>query len=268
MNFAQLLGAADWRADGLALFVPADWHQGRTAYGGFSAALALAAAQHVAREAHDAGLPPLRSAQVSFVGPLAGEIRVAARVLRAGRNVVWVAAEITDAAGMVGLTASFAFMAQRDSQLALNNCPMPEGLIAPEDAAPVVHAMVPDFMKMHFEARFAQAAKPGKSGLAWWLRVSEADGLGAGLDPMVHLLLVADGPPPGVLPLLGGRVPISSMGWQINLLSPAPVTRDGWWLLASTADYAADGTASERMQMWNRDGVPMYAGMQSIAVFG
>ena len=66
---------------GFATAIPEDWMQGRTSYGGFSAALALEAARGLAPD-----LPPLRSAQVSFVGPLSGEVEVRARMLRRGKN--------------------------------------------------------------------------------------------------------------------------------------------------------------------------------------
>ena len=51
-------------------------------------------------------------------------------------------------------------------------------------------------------------------------------------------------------------------------LTPAPATKDGWWLLRSTGDYAEKGCSSQRMAMWNADGVPVLAGMQSVALFG
>ena len=69
---------------GFATAIPEDWMQGRTSYGGFSAALALEAARGLAPD-----LPPLRSAQVSFVGPLSGEVEVRARMLRRGKNASW-----------------------------------------------------------------------------------------------------------------------------------------------------------------------------------
>ncbi|HMO69140.1 MAG TPA: thioesterase family protein, partial [Novosphingobium sp.] len=86
MSLPALLAGAEPLTSGFRLAIPEDWHQGRTAYGGFSAALALAAA----RKAGGEGLPPLRSAAVSFVGPLFGAIEARARVLRAGRNATWV----------------------------------------------------------------------------------------------------------------------------------------------------------------------------------
>ena len=61
---------------------------------------------------------------------------------------------------------------------------------------------------------------------------------------------------------------ISSMTWLVNLLTPAPVTRDGWWLLRSRGSYAENGCSSQDMAVWSADGVPIASGMQSIAVFG
>ena len=91
--------------------VPENWLQGRTAYGGFSAALALHAAQ-----VSDVDLPPLRSAQVAFIGPLSGDIVIRANRLRRGRNAAFVQVDVESAAGL-GLRATFVFMATMPSKL-------------------------------------------------------------------------------------------------------------------------------------------------------
>jgi acyl-CoA thioesterase len=261
MSFSGLLEGAEPRDSGFALAIPESWHQGRTAYGGLSAALALSAARKVGGE----GLPPLRSAAVSFVGPLAGPVEIAARKLRAGKNATWASAEVLSA-GEVGLAATFVFMGPVSSTLQLNDCPAPEGLIAPQDA-PVFgpNPYTPAFHKSHFEARFALPKAEGKQpDVCWWVRLKEREGL----DPATELLLVADALPPGVLPLMSVTTRVSSMTWQANFLTPTPRTRDGWWLLRSSADYAQDGCSSQIMRIWNADGEPVMAGMQSIAIFG
>ena len=85
----------------------------------------------------------------------------------------------------------------------------------------------------------------------------------------MQLVLCADALPPGVLPLLARPAPpVSSMTWQLNLLTPAPATRDGWWLLRSTGDYSENGCSSQRMEIWNAAGEPVSLGMQSVAMFG
>jgi acyl-CoA thioesterase len=257
MGFADLVAAAAPLPNGLALAVPPDWHQGRTAFGGFSSALALTAARRAGGE-----LPPLRSAQVSMIGPLAGPVEARANVLRRGRNATWIAAEITGEAG-TGLTASFVFMGPVASTLHINDQPPPAGLIAPEDAAPFANRHAPAFLQHHFDMRFALPRGEKTPELCWWVRPREREGL----DAMTEVLLTADALPPGVMPLLAPSVPVSTMQWQVNLLSPAPAT-DGWWLLRSTGDYAEAGCSSQRMAIWNTRGEPVLAGMQSIALFG
>ena len=257
MSLPAILAAARPTADGFLADIPVLWMQGRTSYGGLSTALALEAARKVS-----GALPPLRSATVNFIGPLAGEVTVRARLLRQGRNASWVSTEVSSDAG-VGLTATFVFMGPVASELHLNHAQPPAGWIAPEDAKPLPHGMGPGFID-NFDRRFAlpRQTEPLPE-IAWWVRLKDR----AGIDPMVELVLMADGLPPGVMPLLR-KGPVSSMTWLVNLLTPAPVTRDGWFLLRAAGNYAEDGCSSQEMGVWNAHGAPIAAGMQSIAVFG
>lgn len=258
MSLPVALAARRLFDGGFAAEIPAGWMQGRTSFGGFSAALALEAARGLADD-----LPPLRSAQVSFVGPLSGEVEVRARILRRGKNASWISAEVTSAAG-VGLTATFVFMGPvEQSALHLHEVPMPAEVIPPEQAAPLPDGVGPSF-GVNFDRRFAlPQSSHRKPEICWWVRLKETEGL----DPMVSLLLIADMLPPGVMPLTG-PVPISSMTWLVNLLTPLPVTHDGWWLLRSAGNYAEKGCSSQDMAIWNADGAAVAVGMQSIAVFG
>lgn len=257
--FSEVLAQGRDRAGNLAIVVPEDWQQGRTAYGGFSSALALAVAMRAG-----GNLPPLRSAQVSMIAPLYGEVEVRARLLRRGRNAIWMAAEITRE-GEVGFTASFAFMGPVESTLHLNDRAAPKDLVPLDEARSFANERGPAFLRNHFDVRFAQPKGERKQPeMCWWVRAREREGL----DPMTELLLCADALPPGVMSLLTPATPVSTMQWQCNLLTPAPATRDGWWLLRSTGDYAENGCSSQRMAIWNADGEPMMAGLQSVALFG
>ncbi|MEO5586860.1 MAG: thioesterase family protein [Novosphingobium sp.] len=264
MDFTALIEAAEPLEQGLRLAIPPSWHQGRTGYGGFSAAVALAAAQRVG-----GALPPLRSAQVSFVGPLYGEIEARAKVLRQGKNATWISAELTRAteqAPEVGLTASFVFMGPVESALHLNACAPPEALVPVDEARPVSRtAHAPAFIREHFEVRFA-VPRPAEATpeVCWWVRPNAH----AALDAMIAPLLCADAVPPGVLPLMQPGIMVSSMTWQVNMLTPTPATRDGWWLLRSVGTYAEAGCSSQQMQLWNADGEPILSAIQSVALFG
>lgn len=258
MSLPEILAARRPVAGGFSAEIPPVWLQGRTSYGGLSSALAFEAARALADD-----LPPLRSAQVSFIGPLSGEVSVSARVLRRGRNATWIGAEVSGEAGL-GLSAVFVFMGPVASELHLNDSAPPAGLIAPEDARALPEGRGPGFIG-NFDARFALPQSAEKTPeVCWWTRLKDR----AGIDPMTELLLMADALPPGVLPLLTSRAPVSSMTWLINLLTPAPVTRDGWWLLRSRGSYAENGCSSQDMAVWNANGAPIASGMQSIAVFG
>lgn len=261
MTFADVIAGAEPLEGGFALSIPETWHQGRTAYGGFSAALSLVAAMREAGE----GLPPLRSAQFSMIAPVAGTAEARARVLRQGRNATWVSAEITSG-GSLAFTASFVFMGPVDSSLHINHRPVPPGLVPAAEARDVNYtAHTPSFLRNHFASRHAVPPSGERQPeMCRWVRLSER----AGIDPMVQLVLLADALPPGVMPLLAAAVPVSTMHWQVNLLTPAPATDDGWWLLRSVGDYAEQGCSSQRMAIWNADGAPVMAGMQSVALFG
>ena len=258
MSLAAALAEAEPLRDGFRATIPPDWHQGRTSYGGFSSALALSAALRIGGE-----LPPLRSAQVSMIGPVAGQIEVRARELRRGRNAVWIGAEITGEGGL-GLAATFVFMRAVESVLQLDDRPAPAGLIAPGDALPLSSDRGSIFLQHHFDVRFAlPRAAQKRAEMCWWVRPREREGL----TPGTELVLVADALPPGVMPLVDPSVPASTMQWQLNVLTPQPAT-DDWWLLRSTGDYAAQGCSSQRMAVWNASGEPVAAGMQSVALFG
>jgi len=156
MSFPEVLASAEPTDTGFRTTVPAEWHQGRTAYGGFSSALCLAAAVRVG-----GALPPLRSAQVSMIAPVAGEVEVQAQIVRSGRNATWVAAEIVGGHG-VCFSASFVFMGAVDSALHINNRPLPPDLIAPDDAKTFESRTLPTFLQNQFEIRFALPRREDK----------------------------------------------------------------------------------------------------------
>jgi acyl-CoA thioesterase len=233
------------------------WLQGRTAYGGLSAALALHAAK-----ASDVDLPPLRSAQVSFIGPLSGTVLIRASRLRRGRNAAFVQADVESEAGL-GLRATFVFMRDQESLIdhqrgAAPDFPRP----GPDDRIFSGKPSAPAFINnFEFVDRRDEAADPAE-----WLRWVRLKDHGA-VDAETGLIAVADCLPPAALRLFGQIAPISSMTWLLNLLGPVPATADGWWLLRAATDYARAGNSSQSMAIWSADGTPVAEQMQSVAIF-
>jgi acyl-CoA thioesterase len=241
---------------GFTVAIPADWMQGRTAYGGLSSALALHAAQGC-----EPDLPPLRSAQVSFIGPLAGAVTVTATRLRRGRNAAFIQSDIVSDAGL-GYRATFVFMANQPSQISHDEAPGHDR--APPAESAKLYTGPDEFFTGNFNFLDLKEPDLGPAELLRWARLRDHDGL----DPMVELMAVADGLPPAAFKLLGNvQAPVSSLTWIVNLLTPTPATRDGWWLLRARADQAKNGCSSQSMAIWNAAGERVAEGMQSVAIF-
>lgn len=241
-----------WRGE-----IPDGWLQGRTAYGGLSAAIAL----HCAMQS-DTDLPPLRSAQVSFIGPLSGPILVTAHRLRRGKNAAFIQADIESEAGL-GLRCTFVFMRAIESEVDYATTTVPD-FKQPGSEEKTFKGNPHVAFTQNFEF-LDRRDGPNLLPAEWlrWTRLNEREGL----DPMVELLAIGDCLPPAALRLLGRNVPMSSMTWILNVLGPAPSTEDGWWLLRSNADYAKAGSSSQQMGIWNSAGEMVAEQMQSVAVF-
>jgi acyl-CoA thioesterase len=256
MNLPSLLDQIKTGEGPHNISIPPTWHQGRTAYGGLSAVLAYQAAARLAND-----LPPLQSAQIAFAGPLSDDVKITASLLRRGRNTAFIKSEIA-ANGETGLSCTFIFMNPREGQLDYESMPRPQFPPMPVDA---------DLRSGPAEYFTGQMQYPSKrldlsvqtSRLANWHRLIDRDGL----DPMAELLCIGDALPPPSMGLISTKSVISSMNWQVNMLTNTPATQDGWWFLESETHHAGHGASSQFMTVWNSDGEPMMTGMQSVAIF-
>ena len=257
MSLPHILDAARVSDDTLTVSIPDTWMQGRTAYGGLTAAIALDAALRA-----QPGLPPLRSAQIAFVGPLAGDLVVKTELLRRGRTAAFIEANVYGD-GKLGLKALFVFMIGLESSIDYVETARPD-VPDPADAAPALANPDPKFFTGHLDYRHGLPIEARHTpDFLRWVRLKEREGL----HPMVELLAIGDALPPAAMALFAKPGPISSMTWHLNLLTPEPVTTEGWWLSRSTADLARHGSSSQLMQVWNAGREPVISGMQSVAIF-
>ena len=252
---ASLLASMGRRATAgpFAVTLTPAWMQGRTTYGGCSAALCLEAARRVLALELSSGapLPPLRSASVAFAGAVGGAVEVRGEVLRRGKAMSFVRGEVLDEKGQVATTATFAFGVGRPSLF--HECSVaapPAGLKGPEDCEDLfAGAPFRPVFTQNFEARLALGGRPatGYTGAAEhfiWVRHrgciggasdsggglvkplggGESDGGGqgvggvAGVAAEVAMLALADMPPPAMLPRFPNPAPIASATWHVNFL--------------------------------------------------
>ncbi len=260
LSFTELLGSLEQDADGNHhLTISDNWLQGRTTYGGLSAAICL---QAVTVSHPD--LPPLRSAQINFVGPVVDDISVTVKVMRQGRSVSYISAEMFGQQGLV-TQAVFCFGLSRESRLNKQFTDKPEVPSAEDSSHFFNSKMQPAFAK-HYNCKLAKGGHPmtGSTESEHYIWVQHKD---KNATDMVALLGIADMPPPAVMPMFEEFAPLSSMTWMLNFLTEDTSTDDGWWLMRSAAEHAVDGYSSQDMQVWNSNGDLVVSALQNVAIF-
>ena len=260
------------------------WMQGQTTFGGLSAALcALGARRLVA----DAEPPlPLRSAQVCFLGAAGGAVSISGQTLRRGRSSAFVRADVTSGSGGVATSSTLAFCKSRSSKVNASFVAPPDpALLPPPDLCEPLRECLgasPAFMDNNFELRIARRGVGDSEGLVstWmWARHKGSTAAGSvdGVSAEVHLLALADTPPPALLfllPALETFPNVSSLTWHVDFcdeLEARPSENDGWWLIEGRTETARHGYSAAAMTLWgHRDDWgrgPLVIGRQTIAVY-
>lgn len=257
-KFTELMAEA---ATG-SVTITEDWMQGRTTYGGLSAALCYA----VARRHKPEGMT-LRSAQIGFVGPAGGPVTLSSEVLRQGKSACYVSADVRSEKG-TATRALFVFGAPRDVSHTVDTIPAPPKVRAPDDVQsffPPDNDRRPAFSKQ-FNMRHAGGARPYSGAqdadMSLWMRHKDEDARG-----MLALLAIGDAPPPAVITTFTEFKIFSSMNWSIEFLTSNPVSEDRWFLARHVSPQAAEGYCVQDMTMWNSAGAPMMIGRQTVAIF-
>lgn len=243
---------------GFTANVTDDWRQGRTTYGGLSAALCLEAALKVAPDA-----PPLRSGQFAFVGPAAGELSIRTEVLRRGKSTLFMGVDLIGEQGLA-TRAILTFGTARESRLSHVDLPASPS-VAPDQA--------PDFFPVGGGPNFTQQfefktaggtpiGRPGPPDFLVWIRHKDP-----AARSLAALIALADALPPAAITLFPERAPISTMTWSLDVLAEAPTEDDGWRLMKSRADTALEGYSAQDMAVWSSDGTPLIVARQNVAVF-
>jgi acyl-CoA thioesterase len=248
------------RADGEALVCEADpsWGQGRTLYGGMTAALSTQAAILNFPE-----LPPLRSAQFNFIGPAQGRLSFATELLRQGKSSTIIGVDCRNEQGMAARSI-LTYGADRQSEV-MHEAPLAPDTPSADQSPPFFpqEGMGPTFAR-HFETRLARGSRPLQGGdpdMWVWVRLKD----GEGVAPVPVLMALGDSLPPAAMISFPNPGPISTMSWSIDLFRhDAP---EGWFLFRSLSEQAKDGYSCQAMWLWDAQGRLVAASRQVVAVF-
>mgnify|MGYP003748096463 CR=1 FL=1 len=260
-NLRTVLDSLTLEGDGLATDAPDGWTQGRTLYGGLTAALSVQAAllKH-------ADLPPPRSGLFTFAGPASGRLTFTPTLLRQGRAAAVVS---VDAVGDSGFAARsvLTFGAARESQVAHDHR---LGVTPARPAA--CEAFFLDGQPgrsffQNFEMRIAGGGRPLSGdiddgvGFDVWVRHLDD----AGVDPAISLLALADSLPPAAMVVFPNPAPISTMTWMVDFAQP--VAAGTWRYVRSYSEAAADGYSHQAMEVYDDEGRRIAVGRQTMAIF-
>lgn len=237
--------------------VPPSMAQGRSAFGGLVAGLALRGAAALALRGAGALVPadrPARSILTDFVAPIApGPVEVVARHLRSGRALSQVEVRIVQD-DQVALVALCAFGAGRPTAL---GAPLPVAPDAPSPEAlvplPYLEGVTPTFTQ-HFAYRWARGGFPFSG--------TDGNGFGGYIRPRheqpvdaAWVLCLLDGWPCPVLQRANRVVPASSVTWLVNFVRPVPpAAPDAWWRFETDAVASAEGYVDADARLFAPDG--------------
>jgi acyl-CoA thioesterase len=240
-----------------------DWLQGRTAFGGLQAALAVRAL----RDRVPAGLP-LRTLQTTFLAPVpAGPVRLQGRVLRAGGSTVHAECRIVDGDQTLCLAVAI-FGKARASELAIVPTQADAGLADdPKREFPYIEGVTPAFTR-HFVMRWSRGGFPfqGAAEAATCIHVRHREP--QTLDE-THIVALADTVPSPGLSVLRKPAMASSMTWTLELFDQRThFSHEAFWRMDTEVSVAADGYLGQSAQLWTPDGTLAALSRQSVVVFG
>lgn len=253
MNIDQIFAQTQTAGDKLitGLNIPKSWSQGRTVFGGVSAALLYQAIRNkidVSRV--------LRSMTTHFIGPLNAEqdFSISIDILREGKNTAVVEARaIQDNQVCVLVTTCFGLA--RDSKIEVPS-------IDKHDLRPPkkgnflmkIPKLAPAFLK-HIELDIVEGSLPflgsKKSNYCGWMRFRKAP------DSITdaHLIALIDAWPPSVLQMVKGPAPASTLSWNLEFIHPhSPIGPEDWFAYSSTTKQAGDGYAHSEANIWDVQG--------------
>lgn len=262
-GFTSLLALARNEGDALVFNVTEDWTQGRTAFGGLQAAMALTAMRKLV-PAHI----PLRVLQVTFIGPVVvGDVAVHARVLRTGKSVTHAEARLVSGDD-TGCLVIGVFGSERESILSINNTRYPE--VASADSLknmPLFPGITPRFLE-HCALRWARStppfsgAKEAHSGI--YIRLDEP------ITSEAHMAALCDIIPTPALSMLKKPAPASSLTWTLELLRTdyhETSAEPGWWLMDAEVTSGAGGYLSQTALLWDAQQRPIALSRQTVTAF-
>lgn len=262
MNLEDILGCLE-NSDSNSTQFSENWSQGRSAFGGLSAAFAVTAMRKKLAQPQT-----IRSLMVSFIAPVApGEVTVEAKVLRQGKNVTQCSA-IVISEGQVALQAMAAFGNSREAfkPTGAGNKVLPDrdsGIAFNDNVKRLPHFL------QYFDGCWVDGGIPFsgnyKPFLNMWVRHKQD----VSRFPVEKLVAIADIPPPVLLSHFEKPpVPASSLTWSLEFVEAPEELVSEWFYLEFEVEAAANGYTQQSGKIYDELGRLVALTRQCMVYFG
>ncbi len=251
--------------------VQAEWGQGRTTFGGMSAALILRHAQRLVPQEHR-----LRSLNVTFCGPVSIDepCMFASTLLASGKSVSHVTGQLSQAtnnnldAANVRTLLTACFGVERKSDINVI-APARQNLSKPEQGQllPYIKGVTPDFIQ-NVSLRITEGGLPFSGSkstrLAGWARLNATPKS----FENEHLLAIIDAWPPATLPMLSSFSPTSSVTWQVEFVHASPnLQPQDWVYYECDVVQAEGGYGHTQAQIFHPNGELLALSRQVVTIY-
>ncbi|MEP4891835.1 MAG: thioesterase family protein [Aliiglaciecola sp.] len=246
------------------LIIPKEWGQGRTVFGGLSAAMVYAA---IKIQVDDDRV--MRSFNCNFVGPLLvdKEFEIVVEILRQGKNASQALGRIVQD-GKTCVSCQVCFGVARKSKVVVKNndnhmLEMPKkGSFLPQ-----IPKITPKFLR-YYDLSFMAGRMPftgsKKSEINGWMRFKKPP---AEITD-AHLISLIDAWPPSVLQMLRLPAPASTMSWNVEFIHPhQDFSPADWFAFKVLTRQAADGYAHTEGNVWDQSGELIAISRQTVGIF-
>ncbi|MCF6439618.1 thioesterase family protein [Pseudoalteromonas luteoviolacea] len=267
MNFEAIISSTELSEQPCRLSVPNTWSQGRTVFGGLSAALML---KHMYIQLNDQDRQ-LLSFSCNFVAPLIASepFTINTSILRQGKNVTQLESRI-EQRDSVCLVSLASFAKQRPSNIKVKSQIKPAILntdINEENTIQYVEGIFPAFIQ-HVDLNIQAGAMPfsgaDSSELHGWMKFKQMPQKTA---QELYILALADAWPPTLLQLCNKPSPASTVSWYIEFLQPLELSTHDWVGYEAITHQASNGYGIEDAKVFSKAGDLIALSRQTVAVF-
>jgi len=249
---------------GASMTIPSTWGQGRTVFGGLSAAILNRA---MANEIKDNCMMRVQNNQ--FIGPLLTDepFQIDITHLRDGKNVTQLQARLIQN-GNIAVQSMAAFGANRDSKAIFSPEPITLASVPVKpNWIPQIPKVTPKFHR-YIDLRIDEGGYPftGKkeSEYSGWMRFSKSDAVLTD----AHLIALIDVWPPTILQTLKWPAPASTLSWNVEFIHPHPEIAGTQWLAyRCITRQAAEGYVHTEASIYTDSGQLIALSRQTVTVF-